>query len=63
MNKIEVYTVVSISGGLERYLVYAGVDKKEARRVAGIEASEGLDVELMTWVDGVQIAEEFIQPD
>lgn len=58
-----IYTVVAISGGLERCLEYAGTDKEEAYRVADINLSEGSDIELKTWVDGVEVSEEFIQPD
>lgn len=36
---------------------------EEAYRVADINLSEGSDIELKTWVDGVEVSEEFIQPD
>lgn len=60
---IEIHTVVEVSGGLERSLIYAGTDKHEALRITNNSLSEECDVELCTWKGGHKVSDELLEPD
>ncbi|QQO41328.1 hypothetical protein 015DV004_113 [Bacillus phage 015DV004] len=57
---MKVYTVEELCGGYERHLVYAGIDEKEAYRLAAKSIVDEMSVEIKVWKNGVELFEEFI---
>ena len=52
---MKIYAVETVSGGLERNIVYVGQYDKKIEREIKLLLNEGFNVEMTVWENGIKI--------